>query len=64
MVGDLRCANDIVLSGEALQDITEIKDKLLEACTNYKLRVNTEKTKVMKISRKEEQINMNIQGPS
>ena len=60
IINNLRYADDIILVGETEEEVREMLDALVEMCRKYKLEINVDKTKVMKIGKTEGEMEVNL----
>ena len=60
IINNLRYADDIILVGETEEEVKQMLDAMEEVCRKYKLEINVDKTKVMKIGRSEGEMQINL----
>ena len=59
-ITNLRYADDIVIIAETIEDLISMIERIEVQCNRYKMKINTEKTKSMKIGRHTEVIDLRI----
>ena len=61
-ITNLRYADDIVLLGKTQEEVRRMTELVEEHCKRYKLNINVNKTKVMKVGREQEQVIIDLEA--
>ena len=62
IINNIRFADDIVLIGETEEEVRQMLNAVEEMCRKYKLEINADKTKIMKIGREREVLHVSLAG--